>query len=168
MSRSISGSKTYNGLPCATTTRYWDNQLGACGCGSNNQPFSWQWDEYTAAAAPSIYGSGSWCGTGCGKCYEICPTCAGCSPSGRGAPNTNCITVMVTNLCPTNGNQQWCAVPNSYGYGAHFDLMDHQMNGKISALGWDNPEVTYKEVSCGGGGSPSQAQCKTCYCNTHC
>ncbi len=66
---------------------------------------------------------------------------------------------MVTNLCPSQGNEQWCSYPaNRYGYhkqcyimlwydkgryGAHFDLMDYQMNGLISKLGWDNPEVTY-------------------------
>lgn len=23
--------RTYNGMPCASTTRYWDGQMGACG-----------------------------------------------------------------------------------------------------------------------------------------
>eukprot|EP01121_Diplochlamys_sp_Union-15-3_P008835 TRINITY_DN236_c0_g1_i1.p1 TRINITY_DN236_c0_g1~~TRINITY_DN236_c0_g1_i1.p1 ORF type:complete len:202 (-),score=35.54 TRINITY_DN236_c0_g1_i1:86-664(-) len=156
-----------NGLPCASTTRYWDDQMGACGCGTGNtDPFSWQWEEYTAAGSPPIFGSGSWCGSGCGKCYELTPT--GYSPTGgNGAPNNNPITIMVTNLCPQAGNEQWCTNSgvNNYGYSAHFDLMDFHMNGKISQLGWNNPEVTFREVSCGGGGSPSEGQFSQCKCH---
>lgn len=33
------------------------------------------------------------------------------------------ITVMITNLCPAQGNAQWCSVPDQYGFGAHFDIM---------------------------------------------
>eukprot|EP01112_Ceratiomyxa_fruticulosa_P013279 TRINITY_DN3726_c0_g1_i1.p1 TRINITY_DN3726_c0_g1~~TRINITY_DN3726_c0_g1_i1.p1 ORF type:complete len:142 (-),score=29.35 TRINITY_DN3726_c0_g1_i1:95-520(-) len=140
--------------------------MGACGCGTGDQaPFSWQWNDYTAAAGPSIFGSATWCGTGCGKCYKLTPT-NGYSPTGgQGAPNNNSIVVMVTNLCPPSGNEQWCpSGTNSYGYGAHFDLMDHNMNGKISQLGWNNPEVTYQQVSCGSGGSPSSSDYSQCKC----
>eukprot|EP01123_Difflugia_compressa_P014911 TRINITY_DN812_c0_g1_i1.p1 TRINITY_DN812_c0_g1~~TRINITY_DN812_c0_g1_i1.p1 ORF type:complete len:187 (+),score=35.83 TRINITY_DN812_c0_g1_i1:49-609(+) len=159
-----SGSKTFNGLPCATTTRYWDGQKGACGCGSGSTCYDWQWQLFTGAASSSVFGGGTWCGSGCGSCYQLCPTCVGCSPGGGGAPSTTCITIMVTNLCPANGNEQWCSVPNQYGYGAHFDLMDHNMNGIISAMGWDNPEVTYQQVGCGGGGSPSSGDYGMCQC----
>eukprot|EP00026_Physarum_polycephalum_P020015 Phypoly_transcript_22333.p1 GENE.Phypoly_transcript_22333~~Phypoly_transcript_22333.p1 ORF type:complete len:184 (+),score=11.01 Phypoly_transcript_22333:28-579(+) len=157
--------KSFNGIPCASTTRYWDGQMGACGCGtSGSNPFSWQWNNYTEAGSLPIFGSGTWCGSGCGKCYQLTPT--GYSPTGgTGCGNCNPITVMITNLCPQQGNEQWCTYPvNQYGYGAHFDLMDYQMNGLISKLGWNNPEVTYKEVPCGGEGSPSSSEFNQCQC----
>jgi len=146
--------KTFNGLPCASTTRYWDGQMGACGCGTGNtDPFSWQWTQLTAAGSAPIYGSGTWCGSGCGKCYRLTPTAVGASPDGTGATTTTSVIAKVTNLCPYTGNEQWCAYDvNSYGYDAHFDLMDYNMAGLVSAMGWNNPEVTYEEVDCASNG----------------
>jgi len=141
----------YNGKHCASTTRYWDGNTGACGCGTGNtDPFSWQYTTYTAAGSPPIFGSGTWCGSGCGSCYELTPTAVGASPiPSLGAPNLNSIVIKVTNLCPPDGNANWCSYDiNEYGYDAHFDLMDYNMNGLITALGWDNPEVTYQQVDC--------------------
>lgn len=145
---------TYNGKPCASTTRYWDGQMGACGCGTGNtSPFSWQWTKPTAAANAPIYGSGTWCGTGCGKCYKLTPTAIGASPEGTGAPSLTPLVVKITNLCPFTGNEVWCAYDvNSFGYDAHFDLMDFNMDGLISSMGWNNPEVTYEEVDCAANG----------------
>jgi hypothetical protein len=71
--------------------------------------------------------------------------------------------VKVTNLCPYGGNEQWCAYDvNSYGYDAHFDLMDYNMAGLISStMGWNNPEVTYEEVDCATNGFEDwNCQCK--------
>lgn len=146
--------KMYNGLPCASTTRYWDGQMGACGCGTGNtSPFSWQWTKPTAAASAPIFGSGTWCGTGCGKCFKLTPTAIGASPEGTGAPALTSLVVKITNLCPYGGNEAWCAYDvNSFGYDAHFDLMDYNMNGLISGMGWNNPEVTYQEVDCAANG----------------
>jgi len=146
--------KTYNGLPCASTTRYWDGNTGACGCGTgNSDPFSWQYTKPTAAASAPIFGSATWCGTGCGKCFRLTPTAIGASPLGSGATSTTPIVAKVTNLCPYSGNEEWCAYDvNSYGYDAHFDLMDYNMNGLVSSLGWNNPEVTYEEVDCASNG----------------
>merc|ERR1711907_340239 len=110
--------KTYNGKPCASTTRYYDGFKGACGCGTGNgngSPFSWQYNGghmspsiYTAAASQSLFGSGTWCGSGCGHCYKI--TTTGCAQQyqGTGATAGESITIMITNLCPANANQQWC------------------------------------------------------------
>jgi hypothetical protein len=84
---------------------------------------------YTAAASQSIYDSGglSWCGSGCGKCYQLTSTGnAPCSTCGSGGAAGQSIIVMVTNLCPNSGNAQWCANPggsNQYGYQYHFDIM---------------------------------------------
>jgi hypothetical protein len=146
--------KMYNGKPCASTTRYWDGQMGACGCGTGNtNPFSWQWTKPTAAASAPIYGSGTWCGSGCGKCFKLTPTAIGASPEGTGAPALDSLVVKVTNLCPYAGNEAWCAYDvNSHGYEAHFDLMDYNMAGVVSSMGWNNPEVTYEEVDCAKNG----------------
>ncbi|KAI4181829.1 MAG: hypothetical protein L6R41_006380 [Letrouitia leprolyta] len=84
---------------------------------------------FTTAASQNLYdgqgSSGSYCGTGCGKCYNVtnlgyiaAPGQGDCTGAGQS------ITVMVTNLCPAAGNQQWCAQPtNRYNYPAHFDIM---------------------------------------------
>jgi len=161
----------YNGLPCATTTRYWDGQMGACGCGTGNQsPFSWQWDSKTAAASQAIFdpSGSSWCGAGCGSCFELTPT-GDCTTNDNCAATMSPVTVMVTNLCPYAGNEQWCPNPgsqNTWGYQQHFDLMDNQMSGWVSSMGWNNPIVTYRQVPCGGGGSPSCSQAAQCVCST--
>jgi len=146
--------KMYNGKPCASTTRYYDGQMGACGCGTGNtSPFSWQWTKPTAAASAPVFGSGTWCGSGCGKCFKLTPTAVGASPLGTGAPALTPVVVKVTNLCPYTGNEAWCAYDtNSYGYDAHFDLMDYNMNGLVSSMGWNNPEVIYEEVDCAANG----------------
>lgn len=80
---------------------------------------------FTAAGSPNLFGgSSTWCGSGCGQCYEL--TNLGALPAVNkgdctGAGQT--ITVMITNLCPVNGNEEWCSVPDSYGFPAHFDIM---------------------------------------------
>jgi len=72
---------------------------------------------------------------------------------GTGAPDLTSVVVKVTNLCPPDGNEAWCSYDvNSYGYDAHFDLMDYNMNGLISSMGWNNPEVVYEEVDCAANG----------------
>lgn len=63
---------------------------------------------YTAAASTSLFGSATWCGSGCGTCFKL--TSTGSAPSGQGTGGAagSSITVMVTNLCPYNGNEKWC------------------------------------------------------------
>ena len=71
---------------------------------------------------------------------------------GRAPTNRASKVFMVTNLCPNvSPNSQWCGQTNqhpknSYGYLEHFDLENG--NGQISALGWNNPEVTWEFTSC--------------------
>ncbi len=137
--------------PCATTTRYWDNFKGACGCGTgtgNGLPYSWQYQIITAAASNSMFGDGTWCGSGCGKCFAITPTGGFVDGQGSRPSNLQSQVMMITNLCPAQYNQQWCTSPNQYGYTAHFDLMDQNMNGIISRLGWNNVEVYYQQIAC--------------------
>ncbi|KAI9851595.1 MAG: hypothetical protein M1824_002600 [Vezdaea acicularis] len=98
---------------------------------------------YTAAGSTAIFGGSDWCGSGCGTCYELTNT--GTSPPGQGsgAGAGETITVLVTNECPAVGNEQWCSTPNQYGFGAHFDIMSQG-----GPNGWNNPIVTYRQVSC--------------------
>jgi len=162
---------TYNGRPCASTTYYSDGTMGACGCGyqSSNTAFSWMDSGYTAAGSQLLFDSGgaTWCGAGCGKCYKLTPTGGYIPNEGAAPPNNNPIVVMITNLCPYNGNQQWCAPVggfDQYGYAVHFDLRNAV--GQITNLHWNNPEVTYQEVACSTGTSltPTNAQYSTCIC----
>jgi len=173
VSAACSGSPpTYNGLPCATTTRYYDDDEGACGCGSSSGPYAWYTTTYTAAASQAVFDSGgaTWCGAGCGICFQITPT-GDCPTGGNCASSTTPIVIMVTNLCPYNGNTVWCPNPgnaNEYGYHQHFDLQDNNMAGLISAMGWNNPVVTYKQVPCSSGNinTPSCADAEQCLCST--
>jgi len=131
----------------ATTTNYNDGTLGACGCGTKLNSYT-----YTAAGSPSIFGSGTWCGSGCGKCYTL--TSTGTAPPGEGTGGKagSSIMVIVTNLCPAEApNTNWCPPAgqnNAYGYSAHFDINSASGNGGWSSLGWNNPIVDYSEVSC--------------------
>ena len=137
--------------PCATTTRYWDGLKGACGCGygqGSGTAFSWQHEILTAAASSSVFGQGGWCGHGCGECLLVTPTGGFIDGQGSAPRNTKGQIVLVSNLCPADGNQQWCSSPNHFGYTTHFDLMDINMHGVVAALGWNNPEVYYHPVPC--------------------
>ena len=96
------------------TTRYWDCEGGACGCGyqetanvkptmcpSNAMVKAPLNNKYgakfygTAAVSPALFGNGSWQGRGCGKCYKL-----------TGTSNvdtdrvTSTIILKATNLCP--------------------------------------------------------------------
>ena len=61
----------------ATTTRYCDGTDGACGYKSN-----YHGSRYTAAPSPGIFGDGTWCGSGCSKCFKL--KSIGNSPLGEG------------------------------------------------------------------------------------
>ncbi|KAI0476061.1 RlpA-like double-psi beta-barrel-protein domain-containing protein-containing protein [Xylariaceae sp. FL0804] len=147
----------------ATTTHYFDGLEGACGCGSSSGEDSWELGSastfYTAAGSPALFGDGSWCGSGCGTCYQLTSTGnAPCSTCGTGGDAGQSITVMVTNLCPNAGNAQWCpeaGATNEYGYGYHFDIMAE------SEVFGDNPVVSFESVDCPSGAASDYAQC-TC------
>ncbi|KAF8344144.1 glycoside hydrolase [Cantharellus anzutake] len=147
----------------ATTTRYYDGSEGACGCGNNSGPFTWQKGissgVYTAAASQGIFDAAgaTWCGGGCGLCFKLTSSGeAPCSTCGTGGGAGQSIIVMVTNLCPSTGNGQWCPSTgsmNDYGYSAHFDIMSKD------GFGWDNPVVDYAQVECPSSASNSFSQC---------
>jgi endoglucanase len=166
---------TVNGetYPCATTTAYLDDTEGACGCGNGSGPFPWQISGAILTSAASdfmfyseLYGGtdngSTWCGPGCGQCFEVTPT-GGYVPGQGDAPsNTNPIVMMITNMCPAIYNQQWCTSPNQYGYMAHFDMGNGATFPALIAAGWNNPEVYFKPITC----PPLQAEAyNQCECS---
>ncbi|QKX54271.1 uncharacterized protein TRUGW13939_01356 [Talaromyces rugulosus] len=149
----------------ATTTRYYDGQEGACGCGTSSGADAWQLgisdNVYTAAGSQALFDTSgsSWCGAGCGTCYNLTSTgSSACDGCGTGGVAGDSIIVMVTNLCPYNGNQQWCPQPgstNEYGYGYHFDI-----NAESEVFG-DNVVVQFEQVTCPG---QATTDWETCLC----
>ena len=146
-------------LPCASTTRYpTPGGKGACGCGTGSDAFPWNFKMLTAAASSSLFGNGGWCGQGCGACYRITPTLGFVNGQGKGAPtNHHTQHIMVTNWCPDHG---WCDSPNPYGYTAHFDLLDENMNGVWHHWGYDNAEVYYERIPCDNNQHHHFSQCE--------
>lgn len=118
----------------ATTTVYQDESPGACGCGPSINPYT-----FTAAGSPIIFGNGSWCGAGCGQCFQLTSTGASPPDQGDGGGVGTSIVVLITNLCPYEGNEIWCPEAgntNVYGYSAHFDIDASSGGGAWSLLGW--------------------------------
>lgn len=92
-----------------------------------------------------MFGSGSWCGSGCGHCFKLTSTGKALAGKGQGGEAGHSIMVMLTNLCPHNGNEEWCPEPgksNKYGFGYHFDIM-----AKSKVFG-DNPIVDFETIAC--------------------
>jgi len=120
---------------------------------------------YTAAGSQALFDTdgATWCGGGCGKCYNLTSTgSSACSTCGAGETAGASIIVMVTNLCPFNGNEQWCpnvGGTNEYGYSYHFDIMAQ------SEVFGDNPVVEFEPVACPGQATTDWEQC-VCYGET--
>jgi len=166
----------FEGLPCASTTRYNDMTKGACGCGGEpNPPDFWTKAKYTSAGNAMMMGPTdpyqSWCPTNCGRCFELCST--GGTINGEETVPGVCITTMLENRCGDGYGEDygpylcgqemspWDCIQdparcqndkatNMYGYPAHFDLQDATLQVS-SGLGWNNVEVTFVEVSCDQG-----------------
>jgi hypothetical protein len=125
-----------------------------------------------------------WCPSQCGSCFQLCST--GGTMNGRRNQPQSCLVVKVENRCGDGwpGADNWCrntmsadecvadpgkcashGATNNYGYAAHFDLQD--ANLQVSqGLGWDNVEVTVESVSCAGHGYPdwnANCQCASPY-----
>jgi hypothetical protein len=70
-----------------------------------------EWYIYTAGGSQALFDTAgaSWCGAGCGKCYELTSTgSASLGSSSLGGAAGESIIVMFTNLCLNNGNALWC------------------------------------------------------------
>jgi len=142
----------------ATTTRYTrtNTHKDACGC-TGMAAF-----KYSAAANFKLFTktTKTWCGVGCGQCFRLTAQNKSATQY-TGYGGTGKIDVMVTDVCPPTGNQEWCAVPkNKYGYEYHFDLNDGA--GQITALKWDNPVVKFESIPCA---LANVNKFKTCECN---
>lgn len=178
---------TFNGKPCASTTRYNDMTKGSCGCGESDPvPEDW-WTltSYTMALNtvnlnPSDP-SNSYCLANCGQCYELCST--GGSTQGKTTAHGVCKVFKVTNRCGDGfdvGRPDWCSQvmtfadchgnpskcrasgsTNQFGYPAHFDLQDYHLQIS-SGLSWDNVEVTFEPVSCDRWQGPKDVKCSGC------
>lgn len=64
---------------------------------------------------------------------------------------------MITNLCPYDGNEEWCPPiggTNEYGYSYHFDIMAE------SEVFGDNPVVDFEQVACPSAAVSDYAQCQ--------
>ena len=120
-------------------------------------------DVYTAAGSQALYdpSGSSWCGSGCGSCYELTSTGSAPASQGAGGAHGQSIIVMVTNLCPNSGNAQWCPQPgakNTYGYEYHFDLM--ASSSGLGEIMGDNPVVNFTSVACPSQATSDFAQCQ--------
>ena len=130
-----SGDKSWSDSSgTASSTRYnFNGNQNSCGCITND---GWQTSPadglYAAGVTQSLYqDADTWCGPNCGQCYEL--TNLNSVANIEGSTKTgSCegkqgqtITVMLLDLCPQEGNQQWCAQPtNQYGFGVHFDVLN--------------------------------------------
>ncbi|KAH9173533.1 RlpA-like double-psi beta-barrel-protein domain-containing protein-containing protein [Lactarius sanguifluus] len=109
---------------------------------------------YTAAMNQLAFGAPSGLGPGdaCGRCFKV-TGCADPYSPGKEGPFKS-IIVKVTDLCPVEGNEQWCGqtaynTTNSFGQSAHFDLC--QESGAPAAFfpsGSGALTGTYEEVPC--------------------
>eukprot|EP01102_Stenamoeba_stenopodia_P016991 TRINITY_DN6025_c0_g1_i1.p1 TRINITY_DN6025_c0_g1~~TRINITY_DN6025_c0_g1_i1.p1 ORF type:complete len:301 (-),score=40.39 TRINITY_DN6025_c0_g1_i1:84-953(-) len=114
-------------------------QPGSCNCAYN------AYDLYpTAALSQQQFGAASANGPACGACYRIKPygdpyDASFCSDSG---PE---VVVKVTDLCPIQGNVEWCQVPNQHGGAVHFDLNEKHIP---AILNWRSGQGTWKIQYC--------------------
>ncbi|KAF9005998.1 endoglucanase V-like protein [Cyathus striatus] len=109
---------------------------------------------FTAAINQLAFGSspGAGAGDACGRCFRISGTADPFSPSYTGPFNS--IVVKVTDLCPVQGNEEWCGQStgspnNQHGKPFHFDIC--QDTGGSSAFfpsGHGALTGTFTEVSC--------------------
>jgi len=117
----LTSAQTYS----ASFTEYGtgdQNDSGSCNvattaCGFFTSP------GYSAAVSQNLYGAGQGVGPACGGCWQIS---GDTDSSGQPLSSPQTIVVMVTNLCPADGNSL-CSQPNlastnQYGAQVNFDL----------------------------------------------
>jgi hypothetical protein len=109
---------------------------------------------YTAAISQLAFGSAPGLGPGdaCGRCFALMGQKDPYSPNFPGPFKT--IVVKVTDLCPLQGNQEWCGQTksnqnNQHGAPVHFDIcQDTGGAGVFFPSGHGALTGTYTEVSC--------------------
>ncbi|KAH9975698.1 endoglucanase V-like protein [Lactifluus volemus] len=129
----------------ASFTHYSGCQSPACGQTANG---------YTAAISQLTFGAkpGSGAGDACGRCFKVTGNHDPYSPNNKITPTS--IIVMVNDMCPVAGNQQWCGQTHSHPTNdfyttVHFDMCED--SGAARAFFPDGIGAltgTYEEVSC--------------------
>ncbi|GJE97752.1 endoglucanase V-like protein [Phanerochaete sordida] len=130
---------------------------GAPACGITATGFTAAMNQLSFGSAPGL-GAGD----ACGRCFALTGTHDPFSPSFTGPFHS--VVVKVTDLCPVQGNAEWCGQTeshptNQHGEGVHFDICED--TGGAAAFfpsGHGALTGTYSEVSCsewtGSDGSP--------------
>ncbi|KAL5513025.1 hypothetical protein ACEPAH_3423 [Sanghuangporus vaninii] len=109
---------------------------------------------YTAALNQLSFGSSPGIGPGdaCGRCFALTANADPYSPAFTGPFNS--IVVKVTDLCPKDGNEEWCGQTTSsttdeHGMSAHFDLCeDNDAAAAFFPSGHGALTGSFTEVSC--------------------
>ncbi|KAI0079353.1 endoglucanase V-like protein [Panus rudis PR-1116 ss-1] len=149
------GGYVQNASGQASFTHYSGCGSPACGISASG---------FTAAVNQLAFGSAPGLGAGdaCGRCFAVTATQDPFSPSFPGPFKT--IVVKVTDLCPVQGNQEWCGQSrsnpnNQHGQPFHFDICED--TGGANAFfpsGHGALIGSFTEVSCsqwsGHDGSP--------------
>ncbi|KDR68065.1 hypothetical protein GALMADRAFT_272730 [Galerina marginata CBS 339.88] len=128
-----------------TFTMYSGCNMPACGKAATG---------YTAAINQLAFGSAPGIGPGdaCGRCFALTANADPYSPAYAGPFSS--IVVKVTDLCPVQGNQQFCgqtkSTPNnSFGAPFHFDICeDTGGSAAFFPSGHGALSGTFTEVSC--------------------
>ncbi|KAI0272303.1 endoglucanase V-like protein [Gloeopeniophorella convolvens] len=139
------GGYVQNPSGSASFTMY--SGCGAPACGKSATGFTAAINQLSFGAAP-----GSGAGDACGRCFAVTGTRDPFSPQFTGPFHT--VVVKVTDLCPVQGNQEWCGQTtaqstNQHGEAVHFDLCED--TGAANAFfpsGHGALTGTYSEVSC--------------------
>eukprot|EP00931_Biecheleriopsis_adriatica_P074983 TRINITY_DN48948_c0_g1_i1.p1 TRINITY_DN48948_c0_g1~~TRINITY_DN48948_c0_g1_i1.p1 ORF type:complete len:293 (-),score=38.77 TRINITY_DN48948_c0_g1_i1:134-973(-) len=116
---------TFDGKPCASTSRYFDLTKAACGCSEppayhEHPPETW-WPFVNFTAAFNCANnnpadpSSSWCPSSCGQCYRLCSTGGTINNNQNAEPGT-CRVFRITNNCADGyphkegkPQEDWCS-----------------------------------------------------------
>ncbi|KAF4611193.1 hypothetical protein D9613_006908 [Agrocybe pediades] len=129
----------------ASFTHY--SGCGSPACGKTGSGFTAAMNQLAFGSAP-----GSGAGDACGRCFAITGTADPFSPAFTGPFHT--IVVKVTDLCPVQGNQEWCGQTtsnqnNQHGKPFHFDICeDTGGSNAFFPSGHGALTGTFQEVSC--------------------
>jgi len=126
----------------ATTTRYGDASMSACGSLDTAKLVKGT-QYYNVATAENMFGK-SWCG----KKWMGCFQCAKGKflRSHKGGFTGREIKIIVGDLCPYKGNERWCPGRTTSVNGAHFT---YHMDFSHPPPGIDNNLIAFTPIPCG-------------------
>jgi len=126
----------------ATTTRYGDATMSACGSLDTAKLVKGT-GYYNVATAENMFGK-SWCGEkwmGCFQCAK-----GKFLRSRKGGFTGREIKIIVGDLCPYKGNERWCPGRTTSTNGAHFT---YHMDFSHPPPGVDNNLIAFTPIPCG-------------------